>query len=161
MEENVFLRDRKEYRLADYMQIQEKGRENLGAELPVAVYRLLEYSLREELTERFGKEEQIRIFRDAGYRAGVYFAQKYLDSSLELSEFMALLQKRLEEFKIGVLRIEKFEEDTGEAILTMSEDADCSGLPLLGETVCNYDEGFLSGILTSYTGKSYTATEVN
>ena len=126
MEENVFLRDRKEYRLADYMQIQEKGRENLGAELPVAVYRLLEYSLREELTERFGKEEQIRIFRDAGYRAGVYFAQKYLDSSLELSEFMALLQKRLEEFKIGVLRIEKFEEDTGEAILTMSEDADCS-----------------------------------
>ncbi len=161
MENNVFLRDRKKFKLADYMRAQENGRENLGAEIPVAVYRLLEYSLREELEERFGKEEQIRIFRNAGYKAGVYFAQKYLDSSLEMSEFTAQLQKRMEEFKIGVLRIEKFDEDTGRAVLTVSEDADCSGLPLLGETVCNYDEGFLSGILTSYTGKNYTATEVN
>lgn len=161
MKDNVFLKDRKEWKLADYMQAQGNGRENLGAELPVSVYRLLEYSLREELAERFGKELQIQVFRDAGYRAGVYFAQKYLDSSLKMPEFTAQLQKKLEEFKIGVLRIEKFDEDTGSAVLTVSEDADCSGLPLLGETVCNYDEGFLSGILTSYTGKSYTATEVN
>ncbi|MEY8282906.1 V4R domain-containing protein [Lachnospiraceae bacterium 50-23] len=161
MKDNVFLRDKKELALTDYMQAQVNGRENLGAEIPVAVYRLLEYSLREELTERFGKEEQIQIFRSAGYRAGTYFAEKYLDSSLEMSEFTAQFQKRLEEFKMGVLRIEKFDEDTGKMVLTVSEDADCSGLPLLGETVCNYDEGFLAGVLTSYTGKSYTATEVN
>ncbi len=85
MENNVFLRDSKKLKLADYMRAQENGRENLGSELPVAVYRLLEYSLREELEERFGKEEQISIFRNAGYKAGVYFAQKYLDSSLEHS----------------------------------------------------------------------------
>lgn len=161
MEDNVFLKDKKELKLADYMQAQVNGRENLGTEVPVAVYRLLEYSLREELTEKYGKEEQICIFRNAGYRAGTYFAEKYLDSSLKPSEFTAQLQKRLEEFKMGVLRIEKFDEDTGKMVLTVSEDADCSGLPLLGETVCNYDEGFLAGILTSYTGKAYTATEVN
>lgn len=161
MEENVFLKDKKELVLADYMQAQVNGRENLGAEIPVAVYRLLEYSLREELTEKLGKEEQIRIFRSAGYRAGIYFAEKYLDASLELSEFTAQFQKRLEEFKMGVLRIEKFDEATGRVVLTVSEDADCSGLPLLGETVCNYDEGFLAGVLTSYTGKPYTAIEVN
>ena len=161
MKDNVFLRDNKVLALTDYMQAQVNGRENLGAEIPVAVYRLLEYSLREELTERFGKEEQIQIFRSAGYRAGTYFAEKYLDSSLEMSEFTAQFQKRLEEFKMGVLRIEKFDGDTGKMVLTVSEDADCSGLPLLGETVCNYDEGFLAGVLTSYTGKSYTATEVN
>ena len=161
MKDNIFLKDRKELKLADYMMAQENGRENLGSELPVAVYRLLEYSIREELKEQFGKEEQIRIFRNAGYRAGVYFAEKYLDSSLDISEFTSLLQKRLEQFKMGVLRIEKLEEDTGKMILTVSEDADCSGLPLLGETVCNYDEGFLAGILTSYTGKPYTAIEVN
>lgn len=161
MEENVFFKDKKELVLADYMQAQVNGRENLGAEIPVAVYRLLEYSLREELTEKLGKEEQIRIFRSAGYRAGIYFAEKYLDASLELSEFTAQFQKRLEEFKMGVLRIEKFDEATGRVVLTVSEDADCSGLPLLGETVCNYDEGFLAGVLTSYTGKPYTAIEVN
>ena len=146
MEDNIFLKERKELSLTDYMKAQENGRENLGAELPVAVYRLLEYSLREELTARLGKEEQVSIFRSAGFRAGTYFAEKYLDSSLSIAEFTAQLQKRLEEFKM---------------VLTVSEDADCSGLPLLGETVCNYDEGFFAGILTSYTGRSYNATEVN
>lgn len=161
MEDNIFFKERKELSLRDYMKAQENGRENLGTELPVAVYRLLEYSIREELTARLGKEEQVSIFRSAGYRAGTYFAEKYLDSSLSQAEFTAQLQKRLEEFKMGVLRIEKFDEDTGKMVLTVSEDADCSGLPLLGETVCNYDEGFLAGILTSYTGKPYSAVEVN
>ncbi len=161
MEDNIFLKERKELSLTDYMKAQENGRENLGAELPVAVYRLLEYSLREELTARLGKEEQVSIFRSAGFRAGTYFAEKYLDSSLSIAEFTAQLQKRLEEFKMGVLRIEKFDVETGKMVLTVSEDADCSGLPLLGETVCNYDEGFFAGILTSYTGRSYNAKEVN
>ena len=161
MEDNIFLKERKELSLTDYMKAQENGRENLGAELPVAVYRLLEYSLREELTARLGKEEQVSIFRSAGFRAGTYFAEKYLDSSLSIAEFTAQLQKRLEEFKMGVLRIEKFDVETGKMVLTVSEDADCSGLPLLGETVCNYDVGFFAGILTSFTGRAYNATEVN
>ena len=127
---------------------------------------------------RFGKEEQIRIFRAAGYRAGVFFAQNHLDLELShgLSQLPAglvqlfkvqpgllrILQNvpqilcqltaalvQLEEFKIGVLRIEETEEETGKMVLTISEDADCSGLPAIGETVCNYDEGFLAGLLTA------------
>lgn len=148
-------------KLADYLQNSADGRENLGAEIPVTVYRLLEYSLREELTEHFGKEEQIRVFRNAGYRAGQYFAKTYLDLSLPFAEFAAQLQTQLEAFKMGVLRIEKMEEDTGRIILTVSEDVDCSGLPAVGETVCNYDEGFISGILTAYTKDPYTAVEID
>ncbi len=148
-------------KLTDYLQTQANGRENLGEEIPVAVYRLMEYSFREELAEQLGREEQIRVFRNAGYRAGKYFAGKNLDLSLPFPEFAAQLQKRLEDFKMGVLRIEKMEEDTGKIILTVSEDADCSGLATLGETVCNYDEGFLSGILTAYSGKPYTALEID
>ena len=63
--------------------------------------------------------------------------------------------------KIGVMRIEELDLERGRIILTVSEDADCSGLPVLGETVCNYDEGFISGILTEYTGKLFTAVEVD
>lgn len=148
-------------KLADYLHTSADGRENLGEEIPIAVYRLLEYSLREELAEQFGKETQIRVFQNAGYRAGQYFAKMNLDLSLPFSEFAAQLQSKLEIFKIGVLRIEKMDEDTGSIILTVSEDADCSGLPTLGETVCNYDEGFISGILTAYTGNPYTAVEID
>ena len=51
--------------------------------------------------------------------------------------------------------------ETGRLVLTVAEDADCSGMPLLGDTVCNYDEGFLAGVLTTYTGKKYTAKEID
>lgn len=142
-------------------EVRENGRENLGGDLPVAVYRLLEYSFREELARRFGKDVQVEVFRGAGYRAGVFFAQYYLNLTLGPSEFIAQLQRRLEEMRIGVLRVEETEEDTGRMVLTMAEDADCSGLPALGETVCNYDEGFLAGILSTYTKKPYTAVEVD
>ena len=161
MEYIGFMRGEDGLKLSDCVSALEAGRENLGAELPVAVYRLLEYSFREELVERFGKEEQVKIFRGAGYRAGGFFARNYLDLTLEMSQFIAQLQRRLEEMKIGVLRVEETEEDTGKMVLTISEDADCSGLPPRGETVCNYDEGFLAGVLTAYTGKPYGAIEVN
>lgn len=161
MEYSGSLLDRNSLDLLDGMKPLGGGRENLGTEIPVTVYRLLEYSFREELAGRFGKEEQIDIFRGAGYRAGAFFARTYLDLTSEFSAFIAQLQRRLEEFKIGVLRIEETEEETGKLVLTISEDADCSGLPAIGETVCNYDEGFLSGLLTTYTGKPYRAVEIN
>ncbi len=161
MADNVFLQNKRKLGLAEYMNFNAGDRGNLGEELPVVVYRLMEYSLREQLTEQFGEEEQVNIFRKAGYRAGVYFAENLLDISLKLNEFIASLQTRMEEMKIGVLRIEKFEQETGKIILTVSEDADCSGLPLLGETVCNYDEGFIAGVLSTYMGKEYSATEVD
>ena len=161
MGKGEFMDGKVELSLTEYLGYRETGRENLGAELPVEVYRLLEYSFREELEERFGKTAQIEIFRGAGYRSGVFFAQNYLDLTLGMSDFIAQLQRKLEEMKIGVLRVEEVEEDTGRIVFTISEDADCSGLPALGETVCNYDEGFLAGVLSVYTKKPYTAIEIN
>lgn len=161
MENNIFLENKKMLTLADYMDGSGNGRSNLGNEVPVAVYRLFEYSLKEELAEKYGEEVQVRIFRNAGYRAGVYFAEKYLNLTKPLHEFLSELQKRMEEMRIGILRIESLDEKTGRIVLTVSEDTDCSGLPPLGETVCNYDEGFLAGILSTYTDKNYIAVEVD
>ena len=160
MEENVFMTGGKVLTLEDYLQYDAGSRGNLGEELPVMVYRLLEYSLKEELRARFGKEEQIALFRGAGRRAGAYFAKTYLDLNQDMDAFVSQLQRKLVEMKIGVLRIESIDDATGRIHLTVAEDADCSGLPILGETVCNYDEGFLSGVLTAYTGKPYSAVEI-
>lgn len=161
MGENIFLAHKKDNTLEDYLQFASGSRGNLGNELPVAVYRMLEYSLKEELRARYGRETQIELFRGAGRRAGTYFAKESLDLTLELDSFVSQLQKKLVEYKIGVLRIEAIDEISGKIILTVSEDADCSGLPVLGETVCNYDEGFLAGVLSAYTGKPYSAIEVD
>ena len=158
---NIFMQDQKPIKFEDYLQFNEGSRSNLGEELPVIVYRLLEYSLKDELIERFGKETQIDVFRQAGRKAGEYFAKKLLDMNQPLDQFVSQLQAKMQEMKIGVLRIEDVDEESGRIILTVAEDADCSGLPVLGETVCNYDEGFISGILSLYSGKPYTAVEVD
>lgn len=93
--------------------------------------------------------------------AGEYFAEHFLNINQPLDFFVSQLQEKMQEFKMGVLRIENIEETTGKIILTVSEDADCSGLPILGKTVCNYDEGFIAGILSVFFKKEYKAIEVD
>ena len=137
------------------------GRKNLGEEMPVFVYRLFQFTMKDELAKRFDKETMVDIFRKAGELAGREFASHLLDLSLPLDAFLAQLGSVLEECKIGILRVERFNEATGEAVLTVGEDLDCSGLPITGETVYNYDEGFLAGILKVYTQKEYVVTEVD
>ncbi len=159
--ENIFLADQKPISFEDYLRYDENSRGNLGADVPVLVYRMLEYSLKDALIDRFGKEVQIELFRKAGRTAGEYFARHFLDLSLPLNQFVGELQAKMQEQRIGVLRVEDVDEASGKIMLTVSEDADCSGLPVLGETVCNYDEGFISGILSLYSGKEYEAVEID
>lgn len=137
------------------------GRKNLGEEMPVLMYRLFQFTIRKEIIAKFGREACDEIFRNAGKVAGEEYANNLLDLTLPPNEFLSILQKTLEYNKVGILRIEKFDEKTGDTVLTISEDLDCSGLPITGETVCTYDEGFLAGILNSYTNETYVVTEVD
>lgn len=137
------------------------GRMHLGENMPVFVYRLFQFTLKDALVAKFGKETAIEVFREAGVLAGREFASHLLDLTLPFDDFIAKLKDTLEDSKIGILRVESFDAETGKAILTISEDLDCSGLPVTGETVCNYDEGFLTGILQVYTKKDYVVVETD
>jgi predicted hydrocarbon binding protein len=79
----------------------------------------------------------------------------------DFNEFVVELQELLKKLKIGILRIEKADLDKMTFTLTVAEDLDCSGLPASEETICTYDEGFISGLLAEYTGKDFTAEEVD
>ena len=138
-----------------------EGRSNLGEEMPVFVYRLFEYTMRDSLIELYGKEKMVEVFRMAGEKSGRELAITYLDMSVDFDTFLSDVQKLLENLKIGILRMESFNPETGHAVLTISEDLDCSGLPVTHETVCNYDEGFIAGILKEYTKKSYDVIEID
>ena len=137
------------------------GRENLGDMMPVALYRLLQYTMRDVLADRYGEDEMKEVLRASGRRAGAAFAKNVLDRRLDQDGFLAQLQQKLVELKVGVLRVEQFDAVSGHAVFTVSEDLDCSGLPMTGDTVCNYDEGFLSGVLEAYTGKPYCVREID
>jgi predicted hydrocarbon binding protein len=137
------------------------GRGNIGPEMSVSVYRLMQYALMDELNDVYGAAQAHALFRRAGLRAGRAFAENMLDRSLAFNEFIAQLQQALHEMKIGILRMEKSDLTLLEFVLTLEEDVSCSGLPISGQTVCWYDEGFIAGILGFYTQKNFVAVEVD
>ena len=137
------------------------GRGNLGEEMPVIVYRLMQYTLLDVLVEEFGLEKGHSCFWMAGHLAGAEFAKNVLNLGLNFDSFIAHLQETLRTLKIGIFRMEFSDMATGELIFTIEEDLDCSGLPVTNENVCVYDEGFLSGILEAYTGKKYEVNEID
>ena len=138
-----------------------EGRCNLGPEMPVLVYRLMQFTLLDILTRDFGRDKADSYMREAGRLAGTEFTRNVMDLQVDLGTFIANLQKTLEDLKIGILRIESADEKAEDIVLTVAEDLDCSGLPITGETVCSYDEGFIAGILNTYTGKQYLVREID
>jgi predicted hydrocarbon binding protein len=138
-----------------------EGRGDLGEEMPVLVYRLMQYTMLDVLSKAYGSEKANEHFQDAGFLAGSEFAKNTLDLNVDLSTFLSSLQQKLKELKIGILRVEAHNKETGEMMMTVGQDLDCSGIPITNETVCNYDEGFISGILKEYTGKSYKVSEID
>jgi hypothetical protein len=74
---------------------------------------------------------------------------------------VARLQKLLKDLNIGILRMEKADPEKLEFVLAVAEDLDCSGLPVLEEAVCTYDEGFIAGILGAFTNRSFDVKEVD
>ena len=139
----------------------EKGRPNLGNTTRLEVYRLMQYTLRDVLEQRYGDAEADAIFREAGRLSGKEFYHHLLSDTSGMHDFIRKFQETLRELGIGILRVEEADEMNGSFTLTVAEDLDCSGLPELDYPVCTFDEGFIGGILEEMTGKEYEVREVD
>ncbi|WP_420266359.1 V4R domain-containing protein [Candidatus Magnetominusculus dajiuhuensis] len=139
----------------------EVGRPNLGHQMRVEVYRLMQFSFRDVIEERYGSDETDRIFYDAGFLAGKEFYDNLIGQQADLNSFVKKLQTVLKDMGVGILRVEEADLDKGHLTMTVSEDLDCSGLPDTGMELCTYDEGFIAALLKSYSGKSFTVKEVD
>lgn len=161
--ENIFADKRKKHSAFVWDNLGDiaGGRGSLGEEMPVLVYRLMQYTMMDVLSKAHGEDKANAFFRDAGFLAGSEFARHVLDLKLDFDAFVAALQKALADLKIGILRMESFDPGTGDLVLTVGEDLDCSGLPITNENVCMYDEGFIAGILQEYTGIEHTVKEID
>lgn len=139
----------------------DEGRPNLGPMTLVAVYRLMQYTMRSVLIDEYDPETAGQILCKAGKLAGSEFCKNVLDTKLVFNEFVSDLQEKLKSMKIGILRVEEADLEKMEFTLTVDEDLDCSGLPFTAETVCDYDEGFIEGVLDTYTGKKFHVKEID
>lgn len=137
------------------------GRPNLGPSTNVEMYRLMEYTFRDVMEQELGTARTDRLFWQAGNLAGRKFHQKYFGHLADFNLFVKSLQQALKDMGVGILRVEKADMDRGLLVLTVSEDLDCSGLPELNYEVCKYDEGFIAGLLESFTGRQFQVKEID
>ncbi len=138
-----------------------KGRPNLGQNTRLEVYRIMQFVFRDVIEQHVGTEKTNQIFYEAGKLAGVEFYRNSFSGITDFNEFIKSLQESLREMGIGILRIEEADLEKGALVLTVAEDLDCSGLPELGYETCIYDEGFIAGLLESFTGSPFKVTEVD
>ncbi len=127
-----------------------EGRPNLGNTMDVSVYRLMQFTLRDVLIKEFDAETSDRIFYEAGKHAGKEFFKELITQKDDFNGFVVELQELFKKLKMNILRIEHADLEKMAFTMTFAEDLDCSGLPANDETICTYDEGFLSGLLSEY-----------
>ncbi len=137
------------------------GRPNLGRSARLEVYRLMQFCVRDVLEQNVGSDKADKFFYEAGKLAGCQFYQHVLDRSADFADFVKQVQNTLREMGIGVFRVEHADAKNENFVFTVSEDLDCSGLPELGYEICTYDEGFIAGLMESYTGKRFSVKEVD
>lgn len=139
----------------------ELGRPNLGKSTHVSVYRLMQYTMRSVLNRELGALKTAQLFYQSGFVAGEEFCKNLLNINLEFYNFIAELQKTLKDLNISIMRVEKSDLEKMNFVVTISEDLDCSGLPLTNETVCDFDEGFIAGIFKQYSGHDFDVKEID
>jgi len=137
------------------------GRPNLGPSMPVAVYRLMQFTLRDLLVQEFGAARADGIFQEAGRRAGDQYFDHVMKPQTSLDGFFAEIQRTLKDLSIGVFRVESTDPAKGSFVVTVAEDLDCSGIPVCEEQICAYDEGFLAAVFERQTGRRYRVKEVD
>ena len=139
----------------------EIGRPNLGPLMRVEAYRLMQFTLREVLEKHYGTTVAESMLYEAGYLSGKHFYDQLIGPVADLHVFSKRLGQALRDLGIGILAIEEADLINGQFVVTVSEDLDCSGLPVLDNAICTYDEGFIAALLESYNGRPFVVREVD
>jgi predicted hydrocarbon binding protein len=136
-------------------------RPNLGQTTEVAVYRLMQFTLRDVLIKEYGVASADRTFFEAGANAGKHLYGNLITKREKFSEFISELQETLKRLRIGILRAEKADTESPNFTITVAENLDCSGLAVNGEEICTYDEGFIAGLLFAHTNQEFVVNEAD
>ncbi len=121
----------------------------------------MQFTLRDEMIRSFGVEKTDDVFFNAGKKAGIEFLNNVVGQRKDFNEFIEQLQTTLRDLGVGILRVEDADMETHHFTLTVAEDLDCSGLPMIDEEICVYDEGFIAGLLLAQTGVEFSVKEVD
>ena len=141
----------------------QEGRPNLGDQVNLLLYRLMQFTFHEVSTKKFGDMESDQLFREAGNIAGKFFFEHFLKDhkTLPTDGFLEKFRSIMGEFGIRFLRIDSVDIAKDEFTLSVATGIDGAGLELVKIDDYHYDAGFAEGVLSQYTGKDLSTTTVN
>ena len=141
----------------------QEGRPNLGGQVNLILYRVMQYTFHEIAVKQFGNDESNRLFYEAGNIAGRFFFDNFLvkDKDLPLDSFLEKLRAVLDENCIRFLRIDSVNEAAGEFAISVAAGFEGDALDAIKLADCDYDNGFVEGVLFKYAGKDFKAKGVN
>jgi predicted hydrocarbon binding protein len=130
----------KEYSLHE---IASFARPTLGAEVPLALFRILRIiGMRNLLGESAGQTLYM-MGRSVGNMLG--------------PETMADFERIIRELKIGIPEVEIDDED--HKVVKLRECITCAGFPVTGEMFCDMESGIIAGLLERVHGKKAKSTQ--
>ena len=141
-----------------------EGRPNLGDQVHLILYRVMLFTLREVVVKQFGNEEGNKIFHEAGDIAGRFFFDHFLKAhkDLPLDGFLEKYHHvACKENGLRFLRIDSVDVNAGEFALSVATGMETAGFDVINVTDCDYDIGFVEGVLFRFTGKDFRAKTVN
>jgi uncharacterized protein len=83
----------------------ELGRPNLGNTTSVAIYRLMQYTLRDLVIKHTDPKIAARIFNDAGYNSGKAVYQNLIKEASDVDDLISKLQDILKKWRNVILKI--------------------------------------------------------
>ena len=139
------------------------GRPNLGDQVNFILYRLMHYTFHEVFVKHFGDEESNRLFHESGNIAGQFFFERFLNEykELPLEAFLEKLRTTFSDNGINFVRIDSVNVESREFAISVATGTEAADFDNIKLERCDYDSGFVKGILVKYTGKEFVAVSVN
>ena len=141
--------------------LREVEEENENERYTAVDYHALRHTFMELLRKAYGLERTSEFFRQAGYLAGAEHAKYKLDLDVDFNTFIANLRETLDRLKIGDLRMEAYDPNTGSFEMIVRHEHGDGGMSSKYDKLNAYDEGLLCGIFDVYSGKKYDVKEVD
>lgn len=123
--------------------IDKPERKKLGIDVPVTMFRLVRLIGFGKLMGATSGAAMYTVGKTIGETLGVKTAEEFL--------------KLVEDLKIGIPKVVEMSEK--KVVVQIIECVTCSGLPNIGETVCHFEAGLITGALGKILGKNTKTTE--
>ncbi len=113
-------------------------------------------SVHKQFEKAVGTEEADRIMHDRGFECGELIIKR-IHNYETLEELLLNISDVWIEIGLGIITFDG--EENGVMTFECAESNEAKGMGLTGRSSCHFSLGYLDGMLSSVTGKSYQSVE--